>query len=604
MDDEALSELAQSGSPELALFARLGRDAVVPTRIVSVASAASDVTEPGRVHLVRTAQPADRPFFGATLTARSEDALLVRDVGALFAEAAFGTSPSRFSAILTKQASPDEIEDALGRLALPSLGRALPPLAERLAFLVERALARSATAMVLHQTLEPTARRGHLVTRDLRSGGGPPRGQVTDSLRGLVEPLTALVPVTEIAQLEQAHRDRLASLASLVEAELKQPARIAFQVGSRGVEVVAITPLAHSGRAAVALAADLVDRGVLKPEDALRIVSPRDLATALEFRLEPDAAQIVGRGVAAGGGIAIGHACLSAAGAEAFERADLSPVLFVEELVPEDSRALGLSQGVVTVRGGITGEAAIMARALAKPCVASGPTLTLAGGSAVAASGLRIEPGDRVAIDGATGLIVRGPCRRSCDLPAGAARLLEWAAAYRSGTVIATVSHPYDIACAAGLGADAFVVLVPEALALSTGRKDAFESLLLGLEALLEAASDGRTVYVNAQQGTAPLLLKGLTNDAVARAIEEAGRRTGRSVPSLGAGGVPPLWRGGDDPGGPVIAFADPANLEGAAGRVVQAPGGAMACAPKHVPAARLALARAALGAGVFTDPT
>ena len=502
-----------------------------------------------------------------------------------------------------RDASTDEIEAALERLATAQLGGPLPPAAERLDFLADRARIRRPEVALVHQALDPAARNGLLLTRDLRSGLGPPRGQVKASLRALVEPLGPLVPVAELADLTSAAREQLTSLAWEVEAALRRPARIAFQVSARGVEVVGITPLAHAGRAAAVLASDLVERGVLQKTEALALVTPEDLTGAVELRLEPERHQIAGRGVAAGGGVGVGHACLAPARAAALERASLSPVLFVEELVAEDSAALGLSQGVVTVRGGITGEAAIMARALAKPCVASGPALTLAGGAAVTPAGLRIEEGDRVAIDGGTGLIVFGPCRRRCTMPDGVAKLLEWTTDYRETWVIATVAHELDVEGAADLGADGFLVLVPEALCLSSGRDTSAESLARSLARLLEAAGPERRVFIDADPDRRPLLLPGLTSESVVRAAEEASHLIGRSVALLGAD-APPLWHADrDDPGGPVVVFAEASNLESAANRASLVPGGLLACAPKLVPAARLAAARVALRDPVFTDP-
>ncbi len=602
MDDEALAELARSESSELALFGRLGAAAIVPTRLVRVGE--TPAPTPGAMDVVRSAAPTEKPFFAAVLAENAQSPQITREVGALFAEAALGTSPTRFATLLSREATADEVEAVLGRLAAAQLGGPLPPVADRLAFLIERAFARNPSAMLVRQTLDPAARNGLLLTRDLRSGLGPARGQIKPSVRALLAPMGPLVPLTELGDLAPAARERLTSLASTVEAELRRPARIAFQVSERGVEVVAITPLAHAGRAAVVLAADLVDRGVLQKAEALTLVAPNDLTGAIELRLEPEEGQIVGRGVAAGGGIAIGHACLATSRAVDLDRANLSPVLFVEELVPEDSGALGVSQGVVTVRGGITGEAAIMARALAKPCVASGPALTLAGGAAVAATGMRIEEGDRVAIDGGTGLIVRGACRRRCEMPEGASKILAWTSEHRKAPVLATVAHEHDVTSAIELGADGLLVLVPEAVCLSADRDFKPEALARALARLLEAAGPDKRLYVDVDPTRRPSFLAGLTSDAVTLAAAEASRLTGRAVLLLGSD-APPLWRAGPaDPGGPAVVFAEPQTLDQATRRVSLHPGGLLACAPKLVPAARLALAREALRAAVFTDPT
>ena len=117
--------------------------------------------------------------------------------------------------------------------------------------------------------------------------------------------------------------------------------------------------------------------------------------------------------IAAGTGLAEGFVALTPGQAEELHRAGLPSVLVIHEIMPEDIGALRASAGIVTVRGGITGEAAVMARGLAKPCVASGSALSLGSGEVHnAAAGGGIRPYERITIDGGTGQIVRGAAAR------------------------------------------------------------------------------------------------------------------------------------------------------------------------------------------------
>jgi phosphohistidine swiveling domain-containing protein len=585
--------LDASDSLEAQALARLPAASRVPTLVVG-AGAPPEAASGDALVVVRSAAPVDPPFFCATPTQPPTDATLARELAALLAEAVLSVSPSRFASSLSRDADVAAIDEALGRLAVAALGAPLPALDARVPFLVERARAKAKAATVLVQTLEPGARYGLVVTRDLRTGLGPPRAAIGSSPRALIEPAGSTVPLGEIAALTPAERESLEQLAWAIESDLKRPARIAFQIGGAGPQVVSITPLRHSGRAAIALAAALVESGRLAPAAALDLVTPADLASALQLRLEPEPAQIVGRGVAAGGGTAVGYACFSPARAAVFAERALPPILFVEELVAEDSGALATSRAVVTVRGGITGEAAIMSRALAKPCVASGPVLSLATDAAVTPGGIRIDACDPVAVDGASGLIVHGACRRVCDLAADVAALLDWTSAHRIGSVVAAVAHPHDAALADALGADALAVLVPEAAVLAAGVRDV-AALGPALAELFRRASRG-PVYVRLETGHPPLAVAALAAADVERAVAEAAEQAGVSTIVLGVAGSPSLWRPGEaDPGGPVVAWADAASLEVAADRVVRSAGCALACAPEQVPAARLALARAAL---------
>jgi phosphohistidine swiveling domain-containing protein len=477
-------------------------------------------------------------------------------------------SPSRFLATIAKDAGAADVERSLSQLAAAGPIGPLPPPQDRISFLILRARTRSRGGTVLVQTLDPGARFGHLVTRDLRTGQGPPRGQLDASPRALVEPIGSLAPLAEIAELSAKDRGVLEELAAAVEADLKQPARIAFELGSQGPKLVAVTPLRHSGRAALALAVALFESGRLDAAAALQAVRPADVLSSLEVHLHPEPAQIVGRGVAAGGGVAVGHAFFSPGRAAAYALAGPgAPILIVEELVAEDSPVLALSRGVVTVRGGITGEAAIMARALAIPCVASGPSLTLAGGAAVSASGIRIEEGDAVAIDGSTGMIVRGACRRTCDVPADVHAVLAWTKGTPLPLIAGVVESEHDARLALALGADALAVLAAEGVAKEDADRARIVASIVGM-------AGTRPVFV-----TPNAAFPGLAGLTV-----------------LGSRGAPVLWAGRNtdpEPDEPFLAWtAAPADGRVVAS-VVKGEGCGLACPPEQVPAARVALARA-----------
>ncbi|NUO50333.1 MAG: hypothetical protein HOV80_15875 [Polyangiaceae bacterium] len=569
MGAQPIQRLAESDAIEAKALSRAPLP-LVPTHAVAP-DEALDGAAPASLIVVRTAAPADPPFFAA-LADGTVDAALARAAGGLFAEAVLGVSPSRFLATLSKDAGPDEIEQALAKLSAATAIGTLPAPADRASFLVDRARVRSKGATVLVQTLDPTARFGHVVTRDLRTGQGPPRGQLDASPRALIEPISSLAPLSELTELSEDHRRIVEDLASAIESDLLQPARIAVEIGPFGPKLVAVTPLRHSGRAAIALSSALVQSGRLDAARALQVVRPADVLSALEVRLHPEPSQIVGRGVAAGGGVAVGHACFAPSRAASLAAAGMAPILFVEELVGEDSPALATSRGVVTIRGGITGEAAIMARALAKACVASGPSLTLAGGAAVSASGMRIEAGDAVAIDGSSGVIIRGACRRSCDISPDLASVLAWTKNDSLPPVVGVVESEDDARLALDLGADGLAVLVAEGVA-----KDARERARI-VESILGIAGS-RVVFVSSD-ATSP----------------ELGAAT-----VLGSPGAPALWRqpGPDpEPAGPFVAWTEASTLEAAAASVVRREGSALACAPEQVPAARVALARASQSSG------
>jgi pyruvate,orthophosphate dikinase len=124
--------------------------------------------------------------------------------------------------------------------------------------------------------------------------------------------------------------------------------------------------------------------------------------------------------------------------------------LFVHEVTKDDADALRAAAGIVTVRGGLTGEAAVMARALSKPCIASGSAMTLTE-SEVRGGGATIRPGDAITLDGKTGLIVAGFVPRKLgSLSPEVARVL---ALLPNENVLVRSRTAADVATAKNLGA-------------------------------------------------------------------------------------------------------------------------------------------------------
>jgi phosphohistidine swiveling domain-containing protein len=322
---------------------------------------------------------------------------------------------------------------------------------------------------------------------------------------------------------------------------------------------------------------------------------------------------VLARGVAAGGGVASGHVCFSAADAQALAQGGVAPILVVDDASPDDAEGVRAAAGVVTVRAGITSEAAVMARALGRPCVASGPALklvTLAEGALAAetASGARLLAGDRIVIDGGSGAIGRGPGSATEGPDSTTAELLAWADAARGVRIMATVTDPADVDAARTLGAEGVAILAPDALfaglALDTWHAE-IEDLLARI---LAAASWGKEVLVRGPSYPRPLEVRLArlgprveVGRSFARAVARASARAGVRVAWIGEPPEMPspvevslmrLWREGDAaPLGPAVYWLVGA-LDAIAVVARRAPDSVVVCAPDRVPLARVALAR------------
>ncbi|NUP11576.1 MAG: hypothetical protein HOW73_36485 [Polyangiaceae bacterium] len=392
------------------------------------------------------------------------------------ANACFGVSASRFTTSLPPDARAGEAKGgdaALAKLAAASGHTMVAPSIDRVAFVLERGRSRAASAPWILQALREGVTFGSLTSRDPRTGERTMRTALSSSPLAAIEARGTARPLAEIDELADAAKASLDAIAREAARRLGRPVRVVFEVDSpnQRVRIVSIHPLRRSGLVAFGLAADLLSDGV-PAEHALALITPADVSVAVPMRIEADPSATAIRGIAAGTGIAEGRVCLSQRDALALSRAGLSPILFVHDIEPDDIDALRASAGVVTVRGGLTGEAAVMARGLSKPCVASGAALSLASDHVGTIDGGSFRSGERVTIDGSSGLIVRGAHARTLgDLPASVAAVLstleQSAAKDRPSSptrVVAAVDHPAHVVTAKTVGASDIAIARPEAL--------------------------------------------------------------------------------------------------------------------------------------------
>ena len=232
----------------------------------------------------------------------------------------------------------------------------------------------------------------------------------------------------------------------------------------------------RTGPAAVRIAVDLVEEGVIAPAEALRRVEPAHLEQMLAPVFDPadkkkakDEGRLLTKGLPAGPGAAAGRIALDAERAAAM--AVEGPVLLVrEETSPEDIVGMHASVGILTSRGGMTSHAAVVARGMGKPCiVGAGDIVVDEASGEVRVAGQVFHEGDGLSIDGSTGEVIAGtlPPRESEVLavltgarteasPAAAAfqKLLGWADGERRMKVRANADTPHDARRARAFGAE------------------------------------------------------------------------------------------------------------------------------------------------------
>ncbi|SNS35745.1 pyruvate, phosphate dikinase [Rhodococcoides kyotonense] len=250
-----------------------------------------------------------------------------------------------------------------------------------------------------------------------------PRGQGEDVVSGRVTP----EPLDGLARRSPSVHDELLSAARQLDADGRDAQDIEFTVQHGTLYMLQSRPAKRTARAAVRIAVELVDEGVLTPREALRRVAPAQVATVLRPVVDPDAAAsatLIASGTSACPGVASGLAVATPEEAEQIPNA----VLVRQNTSPEDVHGMIAAVAVVTETGGATSHAAVVSRALDTPCVV---------GCADAVADL---VGKTVTVDAVSGHIYADELptvavdeANDCDLQ----RLLAWATEFAPITVVA-----------------------------------------------------------------------------------------------------------------------------------------------------------------------
>jgi len=211
-----------------------------------------------------------------------------------------------------------------------------------------------------------------------------------------------------------------------------------------------------TSKAALKVAADMVDEGLITKEEAIMRIKPQSLDHLLHPKLDPSARRdVLTRGLPASPGAASGHICFSAEAAEALKREGKDAILCRQETCPEDVSGMYNASGVLTSRGGMTSHAAVVARGMGRPCVVGAGMLYIDSAAKTISRDDRIfKEGDIISIDGSTGEVMAGMVRTiKPELTGDFARLMDWADGIRRMDVRANAETPEDAATARDFGA-------------------------------------------------------------------------------------------------------------------------------------------------------
>ena len=239
----------------------------------------------------------------------------------------------------------------------------------------------------------------------------------------------------------------------------------------------------RTAQAALKIACDLVDEGMRTEAEAVAMIDPRNLDTLLHPQFDAaalKAAVPMGKGLGASPGAACGKIVFTAEDAEAWKARGEKVVLVRLETSPEDITGMKAAQGILTVRGGMTSHAAVVARGMGTCCVSGCGEITMdEENKRFTLAGKEFHEGDIISLDGSNGNIYDGPIK-TVDASIGGdfGRIMAWADKYRRLKVRTNADTPRDAKKARELGAEGIGLCRTEHMFFEADRIAAFREMI------------------------------------------------------------------------------------------------------------------------------
>ena len=326
---------------------------------------------------------------------------------------------------------------------------------------------------------------GVAFTRDPATGENKLMGEFLKNAQGEDVVAGVRTPMP-IAQMEQEFPEAYAEFLKVCETlenHYHDMQDMEFTVENKKLYMLQCRNGKRTAPAALKIACDLVDEGHKTEEEAVLMIDPRNLDTLLHPQFDAaalKAATPLGKGLGASPGAACGKVVFTAEDAEEWNARGEKVVLVRLETSPEDITGMKASQGILTVRGGMTSHAAVVARGMGTCCVSGCGDIAMdEENKKFTLAGKEFHEGDYISIDGTTGNIYDGAIKTVDATIAGEfGRVMAWADKYRTLKVRTNADTPADAKKARELGAEGIGLCRTEHMFFEGNRIDAFREMI------------------------------------------------------------------------------------------------------------------------------
>ena len=303
--------------------------------------------------------------------------------------------------------------------------------------------------------------------------------QGEDVVAGVRTPM----PIAQMAEKFPAAFEKFQNVCKTLEDHYRDMQDMEFTVEHGELFMLQTRNGKRTAQAALKIACDLVDEGMRTEEEAVAMIDPRNLDTLLHPQFDAKAlkaATPVGKGLGASPGAACGKVVFTADDAVAWHEKGEKVVLVRLETSPEDITGMKASQGILTVRGGMTSHAAVVARGMGTCCVSGCGDIKMdEANKKFELAGKTYTEGDYISIDGSTGNIYDGVIPTVDATIAGEfGRIMAWADKYRVLKVRTNADTPADAKKARELGAEGIGLCRTEHMFFEPDRIGAFREMI------------------------------------------------------------------------------------------------------------------------------